>query len=81
MIFSVISSLALLATSVAAMPSGFVARQNTNKITFTIINDQSGAQAAATVPIDGSVDTFEGLFGTSSLASNGKMAKMTSMLR
>lgn len=80
MIFSVISSLALLATSVAAMPSGFVARQNTNKITFTIINDQSGAQAAATVPIDGSVDTFEGLFGTSSLASNGKILATSSQL-
>lgn len=80
MIFSVISSLALLATSVAALPSGFVARQSPNEITFTITNDQSGAQAAATVPIDGSVATFENLFGASALASNGQILASSSQL-
>lgn len=80
MIFSIISSLALLATSVTALPSGFVARQNPNEITFTIINDQSGAQAAATVPIDGSVASFQTLFGTSSLASNGQILATSSQL-
>lgn len=80
MIFSVISSLALLATSVVALPNGFVARQNPNEITFTIINDQSGAQAAATIPIDGSTRGFESLFGTSRLASNGQILATSSQL-
>ncbi|GAM37253.1 hypothetical protein EIK77_000786 [Talaromyces pinophilus] len=80
MIFSVVSSLALLATSVVALPSGFVARQSPNEITFTIINDQTGAQAAATVPIDGSVAAFQDLFGTSSLASNGRILATSSQL-
>jgi hypothetical protein len=80
MIFSVISSLALLATSVVALPSGFEARQSPNEITFTIINDQSGAQAAATIPIDGTTWGFESLFGTSSLASNGQILATSSQL-
>ncbi|EED15886.1 conserved hypothetical protein [Talaromyces stipitatus ATCC 10500] len=78
--FSIASSLTLLATSVAALPSGFVARQSYDNITFTIINDQTGAQAAATVLIDGIPNGFQDLFGSSPLASNGKILATSTQL-
>lgn len=78
--FSITSSLALFAISAVALPTTLTTRQSSSQLTFTIINDQTGAQAAATIPIDGTSHTFESLFGSSPLASNGEILATSSQL-
>ncbi|CRG91444.1 hypothetical protein PISL3812_08493 [Talaromyces islandicus] len=71
--FIAAASAALLATSATALPNRIAARQVTNEVVFTLRNDQSGANANATVPTNADTISFNYLFGNSVLASNGRV--------
>jgi hypothetical protein len=65
---SIIAVCSLLVASVAAAP---LEARTAPSVTFSLANDQSGANAAASFPADGTSRTIASLFGTSSVASNG----------
>lgn len=74
------ASLAVLATCVAALPSSLEARQDTSTITFSISNGLTGAQAAATVPLDDSIQSFYDLFAGSILYVDGQVLASSLLL-
>ncbi|QGA19864.1 hypothetical protein EYB26_007559 [Talaromyces marneffei] len=73
MIFSGIFSLALLGTLAVALPRDSVARQSFGEVTFSLINDRTGANAPATVPVDSNKRWFINLFAGSPLVSDTRI--------
>jgi hypothetical protein len=66
------AAVALLATSVTAVP--LTARQPPD-ITFSLINDLSGASLQSTIPADSNIHSFADLFGSNTpiLASSAQL--------
>ncbi|KAL1996415.1 hypothetical protein VTN49DRAFT_180 [Thermomyces lanuginosus] len=83
----VAAAVALLATSAAAAPSRLQAREvNTFNVaapgytTFTLMNNLSGRQGAATVPTDGSVFKIGEIFSNSNISDGDKVVADSTQL-
>jgi len=75
---STLIAILALAASVLAAPA--VEKRQADAITFSVINDNSGHNAPATISVDNTEYSFASLFGNSVLASGGIVSASTAQL-